>query len=146
MPDENRFARLGDAIGESNEGEGGREESSEPKPSEPTPETRPESDDEAERTASDGETEGEESERASEEADDGPAFEFEDTTAKSMYVRPGTVAVLDDAEFEVESFLRREHDVRDVTGREFHDALVRVAAAYPEDVADAILAARDGEE
>ncbi|MFC7127918.1 hypothetical protein [Haloferax chudinovii] len=73
----------------------------------------------------------------------GPAFEFEATTAKSIYVRTATLDRLDDAEFEVESLLRRKHDVRDLTGREFHDALVRVAAEYPEEIADAVLEARD---
>ncbi|WP_148414213.1 hypothetical protein [Haloferax sp. KTX1] len=73
----------------------------------------------------------------------GPAFEFESTTAKSIYVRTETLDRLDDAEFEVESHLRREHDVRDLTGREFHDALVRVAAEYPEEIADAVLETRD---
>ncbi|POG56277.1 hypothetical protein [Haloferax marisrubri] len=77
------------------------------------------------------------------EAEGGPAFEFEATTAKSIYVRTETLDRLDDAEFEVESFLRREHDVRDLTGREFHDALVRVAAEYPEEIADAVLETRD---
>lgn len=141
MPDENRFARLGDAIGESSEEESEQEdraESSEREPSESTAETKPESDDREDGEAA--------SEAETEEAGGGPAFEFEATTAKSVYVRPETVDVLDDAEFEVESFLRREHDVRDVTGREFHDALVRVAAEYPGEVADAILAARDGGE
>ncbi|SFG70952.1 hypothetical protein SAMN04488063_2737 [Halopelagius inordinatus] len=141
MPDENRFARLGDAIGESNEGESEEEngaESSEREPSEPTAEAKSESDDREDGEAA--------SEAETEETGGGPAFEFEATTAKSVYVRPETVDVLDDAEFEVESFLRREHDVRDVTGREFHDALVRVAAEYPDEVADAILAARDDKE
>ncbi|RDI69600.1 hypothetical protein [Halopelagius longus] len=173
MPDENRFARLGEAIGETDEDadaeeadESGEGESSAPartdsESAEPTPESEPELDEsESEAEADDAEspeassesTEGEEDETAddssetddsSEETAGGPAFEFEDTTAKSMYVRPETVAVLDDAEFEVESHLRREHDVRDLTGREFHDALVRVAAEYPEEVADAILDARE---
>ncbi|WP_058826436.1 hypothetical protein [Haloferax sp. Q22] len=77
------------------------------------------------------------------EAAGGPAFEFEATTAKSIYVRTATLDRLDDAEFEVESHLRREHDVRDLTGREFHDALVRVAAEYPEKIADAVLETRE---
>lgn len=153
MPDENRFARLGEAIGESS-GETPEpeesEESPEREPSEPTPEADSESDGGREETSddeteevSDGETEEATAERPPEEADGGPAFEFEDTTAKSVYVRPKTVDVLDDAEFEVESYLRREHGVRDMAGREFHDALVRVAAEHPDEVADAIRAARD---
>ncbi|MFW5935013.1 MAG: hypothetical protein ACOCQL_04105 [Halolamina sp.] len=73
----------------------------------------------------------------------GPAFEFDATTAKSIYVRPATLETLEDAEFEVEMLLRREHDVRDVTGREFHDAAVRVLADQPEAVVEEILAERE---
>ncbi|MFB6220058.1 MAG: hypothetical protein ABEH90_01350 [Halolamina sp.] len=81
-----------------------------------------------------------------EEPDDsdeaGPAFEFDETTAKSIYVRPETLELLEDTEFEVEMLLRREHGLRDVTGREFHDAAVRVLEAHVEDVVDQILDAR----
>ncbi|SEP31153.1 hypothetical protein SAMN04487948_14313 [Halogranum amylolyticum] len=73
----------------------------------------------------------------------GPAFEFDATRAKSIYVRPETLELLADVEFEVESILRRNHDVRDLTGREFHDALVRAVASHPEAVADLILEERD---
>lgn len=126
MPDENRFSGLGDVV------EG------------------PEADAAAEAEAGARETGTSGSEPATEAesesgASTGPAFEFEDTTAKSVYVRSETLSVMDDAEFEVESLLRREHDVRDVTGREFHDALVRVAADHPEEVAEVILSARDDE-
>jgi len=75
----------------------------------------------------------------------GPAFEFDATTAKSIYVRPETLETLEDAEFEVEMLLRREHGIRDVTGREFHDAAVRVLADHPEEVVEQILAERDTE-
>ncbi|KPN31615.1 hypothetical protein SY89_02364 [Halolamina pelagica] len=86
-------------------------------------------------------------EPADEEAEEGggPAFEFDATTAKSIYVRPETLETLEDAEFEVEMLLRREHGIRDVTGREFHDAAVRVLADHPEEVVEQILAERDAE-
>ncbi|SDN17521.1 hypothetical protein SAMN04487949_3550 [Halogranum gelatinilyticum] len=76
-------------------------------------------------------------------AESGPAFAFDDTRAKSLYVRPETVELLEDAEFEVESILRRDHGIRDLTGREFHDALVRAVAADPEAVAELVADARD---
>lgn len=123
MPDENRFSGLGDVV------EG--------------PETGAAA--EAEEGAGDGASESKPTTEAEPEGSTGPAFEFEDTTAKSVYVRSETLSVMDDAEFEVESLLRREHDVRDVTGREFHDALVRVAADHPEEVAEVIVSARDDE-
>lgn len=80
----------------------------------------------------------------SEEA--GPAFEFDETTAKSIYVREKTLELLEDTEFEVEMVLRRNHSIRDPTGREFHDAAVRVLAEHTDEVVDRILAAREGEE
>lgn len=115
MPDDNRFARLGEAVEEEpadDQGVGEAEEPDEPLPP----------------------------------AEAGPAFEFEDTTAKSIYVREPTLAVLEDTEFEVESALRREHGLRDMTGREFHDAAVRVLAEHIDEVVDAVLEARDERE
>lgn len=75
----------------------------------------------------------------------GPAFEFDATTAKSIYVREETLALLEDTEFEVEMHLRRNHGIRDVTGREFHDAAVHVLEDHVDEVVEAVLAARDGE-
>jgi len=86
------------------------------------------------REEADGETEAEEPE----EQAGGPAFEFDATTAKSIYVRPETLETLEDTEFEVEMLLRREHGIRDVTGREFHDAAVQVLADHVDDVVDQI--------
>lgn len=78
------------------------------------------------------------------DADDGmgPAFAFDETTAKSIYARPETLTLLEDIEFEVETVLRREHDVRDLTGREFHDAAVHVLAEHVDEIAARIDAAR----
>lgn len=72
----------------------------------------------------------------------GPAFEFDQTTAKSIYVRPETLELLEDTEFEVEMLLRRNHGVRDPTGREFHDAAVQVLAEHAEEVVERVLDAR----
>jgi hypothetical protein len=72
----------------------------------------------------------------------GPAFAFDETTAKSIYARPETLTLLEDVEFEVETVLRREHDVRDLTGREFHDAAVHVLAEHVDEIAARIDAAR----
>ena len=73
-----------------------------------------------------------------------PAFEFDETTAKSIYVRPETLETLEDAEFEVETLLRREHGIRDVTGREFHDAAVQVLAEHADEIVGQILDEREG--
>lgn len=119
MPDENRFAGLSEA-----EKEAKRERADEGE--EPT-EEEPE---ESEETPDSG----------------GPAFEFDATTAKSIYVRPETLERLEDTEFEVEMLLRRNHGIRDVTGREFHDAAVRVLEDHAEEVVEQLLAERSEEE
>lgn len=77
--------------------------------------------------------------------DGGPAFEFDETSAKSIYVRPETLETLEDAEFEVEMLLRSEHGIRDVTGREFHDAAVNVLAEHADEIVDRILEERESE-
>lgn len=114
MPDDNRFAGLGEGPDDGDGEEGERHETA----------------DERESDTATG-------------TDDGPAFPFEATEARSLYVRPATLRGLEDLEFEVERLLRVEHDVRDPAGREVHDAVLRVAAEHPELVARAVLAARE---
>lgn len=130
MVDENRFAGLADA-------EAGRSED--------------ETDSESEATLQEGSTEAEQETTKGDdpEEDDsdpgaGPAFSFDETTAKSIYVRGETLDILEDTELEVELRLRQESDIRDVTGREVMDAVLRVAAANPDAIADQIIAERDG--
>lgn len=120
MPDENRFAGLGEQMD-------GEDETDEKADHDSSASNR-----EVPADTSDPDAGG-----------SGPAFAFEATRAKSLYVRPETLDLLEDVEFEVESILRREHDVRDLTGREFHDALVRAIATDPEAVARIVLDARD---
>ena len=116
MPDENRFAGLSDAEKDDERAEAAEQAA------ESEPANEPEATD-----------------------DGGPAFEFDDTTAKSIYVRSETLELLEDTEFEVEMLLRREHGVRDPTGREFHDAAVRVLAEHADEIVERILAARAGD-
>ena len=129
MPDDNRFAGLGadlDAEGAPVEEEAPAEQESE--------QTDASTDDGA--GSADAVVSG-----STEEG--GPAFSFDETTAKSIYVREETLALLEDTEFEVEMRLRKDHSIRDVTGREFHDAAVHVLESHVEEVVDAVLAARD---
>lgn len=125
MPDENRFAGLGEQEGE-------------PEPTNENEETQ-ESDN---ATVESNEVDEQSS---NEEPEGGPAFGFDATVAKSIYIREETLELLEDTEFEVESALRQEHDIRDVTGREFHDALIHVIAKHVDDVADRIQTVRDEE-
>ena len=116
MPDENRFAGLGGEEAVSN--------------------------DDGEPTSTNDEPAAGESPTEA-DSEGGPAFEFDATTAKSIYVREETLALLEDTEFEVESVLRREYDIRDVTGREFHDAVVCVMTDHVDEIAARIESERD---
>jgi hypothetical protein len=118
MADENRFAGLGEQL----EGE-----------EDVTP-----SDVDGEALESSGETnatEGVDELPEDEESEGGPAFGFDATTPKSIYVREETLELFEDAEFEVESILRQEYDVRNVTGREFHDTMVHVLTNHANEIA-----------
>ena len=118
MPEDNRFAGLGEAVDE---------------------------EDEAESASVGEETVSYEDETdATESVDEEPAaFPFDATTKKTVYVRPESVDELEDARALVDAKLRTEHDVRDLTGREFYDAVFRLAAADTDGVIEALLAERD---
>ncbi|WP_318570883.1 hypothetical protein [Salinigranum marinum] len=126
MPDDNRFAGLSEQV------DG------------PADDDREAATDATDATNATDATDQEAAQSTSSGPDDGagPAFTFDETTAKSIYARPETLTLLEDVEFEVETALRREHDVRDVTGREFHDAAVHVLAEHVDEIAARIDAAR----
>lgn len=137
MPDDNRFAGLSAGLDEEENDENGPDDPARSAGS--VGETSAASSADAEGSDEVGDAE--------EGADDecGPAFEFDETTAKSIYVREETLALLEDTEFEVEMRLRRDHSIRDVTGREFHDAAVHVLEEHVDEVVDAVLGARDSD-
>ncbi|GAB3419393.1 hypothetical protein GCM10027435_20660 [Haloparvum alkalitolerans] len=173
MPDENRFAGLTDAMEE--EAEADEPEADEAEADEATDDAgEPAADaesaadadsgsdsaagsesaaadaDEAEDADAEGDAEGGAAPDDGETADDVdpaevPAFAFEEASPKSIYVRDETLALLEDAEFEVEAALRRDRQIRNVTGREFHDAAVRVIADHAEEVAEEIVRLREEE-
>lgn len=70
------------------------------------------------------------------------AFPFDATEQKSVYALPETFEDLEEAEFDVQVKLREDYDVRDVKRREFFDAVLKVAADHPEEVAKTILEGR----
>jgi hypothetical protein len=126
MPDDNRFAGLGEQLSEAEReqraaaaSEDGTTGSGDPDAPTPDDETEPA------------------------EAAGGPAFAFDETSPKSLYVRAETLDLFEDTEFEVESVLRRDHGLRDLTSREFHDALVHVAADHVEEIAARIETERE---
>lgn len=145
MPDDNRFAGLSEGLDAEEEGGMQDSEVAEADPDEadvgePSA-TSPGPADSSPPTPTDVSADTVVSESKDDEG--GPAFSFDDTTAKSIYVREDTLAVLEDTEFEVEMRLRRDHSIRDVTGREFHDAAVHVIEEHVDEVVEAVLAARD---
>ena len=71
----------------------------------------------------------------------GRPFPFREVAQYPFYARKRSWAVAEETREDVESSLR-ERGIADVRKREFHDALLRVAAADPEAVADAIVSAR----
>ncbi|MXV62551.1 hypothetical protein GS429_10845 [Natronorubrum sp. JWXQ-INN-674] len=77
------------------------------------------------------------------DADDPTAFPFDAAEKKTAYVRPETLDDLEDARALVDAQLRTQHDVRDLTGREFYDAVFRLAAADTDGLIEAVLEARD---
>lgn len=125
MADDNRFAGIGDQLEEDADDDGSVEttDSTSESPSDSS---------QTDVTEEQGEEEG------------GPAFSFEVTTQTSIYPRSETADdTLDDVEFEVEGILRQDHDIRDLAGRELHDAMIRLAADHPDEVAELIVELRD---
>lgn len=120
MPDDNRFAGLGSAVEDE----------------QPAADSGP-------ATASDSDTDEPADEDTEPEQDSElAAFPFDDTTKKTVYVRPETIDDLEDARALVDAQLRTEHDVRNLTGREFYDAAFRLAAEDTDGLIDELLAAR----
>lgn len=71
-----------------------------------------------------------------------PAFPFDDATQRPIYAREESWDEFEDVrDFEVKRILRDE-GIKKVSGREFHDALLRLAAENPEEFADAVKDAR----
>lgn len=127
MPDENRFAGIGDAVEE--------EPQDEANAGEPSTETR-------EETVADTGSNSEDSGTGGEAADPA-AFAFDDTVQKSVYVRPKTFEELEDAEALVNAQLRTEHDLKDLTRREFFDAVFREAAEDTDRLVERIMKMRE---
>lgn len=130
MADDNRFAGIGDQL----------EEDADDNESVETTDSTSESPSDSSQTDA---TEEQEEQKEKEE-EGGPAFSFEMTAQTSIYPRSETADdTLDDVEFEVEGILRRDHDIRDLAGRELHDAMIRLAADHPDEVAELIVELRD---
>ncbi|WP_137291611.1 hypothetical protein [Natronorubrum halophilum] len=151
MPEDNRFAGLSEAVDDDGRSEDGSE-------SEPTAdddssvqsdstehefdESSVAPDSEGGDAAADG-SNGAGSDSEPSEPDDPTAFPFDAAEKKTVYVRSETLDELEDARALVDAQLRTEHDVRDLTGREFYDAAFRLAASDTDGLIDEVLEARD---
>ncbi|SEH18034.1 hypothetical protein SAMN04487967_3559 [Natronorubrum sediminis] len=143
MPEDNRFAGLGEAVddedsSENLEAESATEPSGDDSSSESTSET-------VEYDSADDADTADEGANSSDSSDssDPSAFPFDATKKKTVYVRPETLEELEDARALVDAQLRTQHDVRNLTGREFYDAVFRYAAADTDGLIEEILDARD---
>jgi hypothetical protein len=144
MPDENRFAGIGDAVGDDGDADG-TDEADEPDdavegddvPSTPADGATDEQSTDAAPTESDTSTDD------ASTTDDTAAFEFDDTVQKSVYVRPETFETLEDAEALVDAQLRTDHEVKDLTRREFFDAVFAEAADDTDRLVERILQMRE---
>ncbi|NUB93859.1 hypothetical protein HT576_23075 [Haloterrigena sp. SYSU A121-1] len=161
MPDDNRFAGLSDAVeddpDEESDAESAAADSSSEETDSPTGEDAASVSDSETGGDSSGSESGANAETGDTDTDtdtdvdggddtgdnDPTAFPFDATEKKTVYVRPETLAELDDARALADAQLRTDHDVRDLTGREFYDAVFRLAAADTEGVIDEILEARE---
>jgi hypothetical protein len=75
-------------------------------------------------------------------ASDEPAFEYDDVKQAPLYARPEAWTALEDAlDLDVVRTLR-EAGVRNEEKRELHDAVLRVAADHPDEIAEAVREAR----
>lgn len=84
--------------------------------------------------------EGPEEEGTADE-EEGPAFPFAESKQRPMYPHADRWEQLEDAKFEMETYLRA-HGVKDVEGREIDDAILTYAIRNPEAVAELVLESR----
>jgi hypothetical protein len=73
--------------------------------------------------------------------EDGPPFDFDQTHQRPLYPHKDSWEEWEDAKFQAEGILRK-HEVRNVQGREFDDALIQMGIENPEMLAEIVLEAR----
>ena len=91
----------------------------------------PEADDESDSDAA-----------SADEGVDEPAFPFDEAVQAQIYPRKSTHEAFEDfLDIDVKRHLR-EREIRNETGRELHEAVLRVAMEHPEDIAAELEAQR----
>lgn len=128
MPDDNRFQGIGDALDEDDaDDEPDDDATDDPEPvqeTQPDPTTELESPDE-------------------QDDESAPAFPYEATVQKSVYVLPDAWNDLDGAMSLAEAKLKTEDGETDVTTSELHTALARLGAENPEELRRLVYEARE---
>lgn len=84
-------------------------------------------------------------ERSSEVDLGGPAFAFDCTRQDALYARPETWDGFSDVLLEVELALR-DYNIRDIPKRELHDAALRVLTGHRDELVEAVIASRRGDD
>ncbi|MFK5605143.1 MULTISPECIES: hypothetical protein [Haloferax] len=72
-----------------------------------------------------------------------PAFEFDETVHKALYVLEAVADEFDDIiTYDVERELTRDHGLKGVTKSELHNAALAVATEHPEEIVERVLEQR----
>ena len=72
-----------------------------------------------------------------------PAFPFEESVQAQIYPRRSTHEAFEDfLDIDVKRHLR-DREIRNETGRELHEAVLQVAMAHPEEIAEELAAQRE---
>ncbi|RDZ62581.1 hypothetical protein C5B90_15525 [Haloferax sp. Atlit-12N] len=125
-----------DPFGDLDAAMGGEESASDPEP-EPEPESAD--------TDAAAESEAEPEPESLEEVDprERPAFEFDETVHKALYVLESVADEFDDIiTYDVERDLTRDHGLKGVTKSELHNAALDVATEHPEEIVERVLEQR----
>ncbi|POG54012.1 hypothetical protein [Haloferax marisrubri] len=131
-----------DPFGDLDAAMGSGESASEPEP-EPEPATEDAGTDDA------AESEDESASESVESADprELPAFEFDETVHKALYVLEAVADEFDDIiTYDVERELTRDHGLKGVTKSELHNAALGVATEHPEEIVERVLEQRGVED
>ncbi|CQR51769.1 MULTISPECIES: hypothetical protein [Haloferax] len=109
--------------------------------SEPEPEPEPEDAGTDDAVESEGESESASAEPV--DPRERPAFEFDETVHKALYVLEAVADEFDDIiTYDVERELTRDHGLRGVTKSELHNAALAVATEHPEEIVERVLEQR----
>ncbi|WP_148415387.1 hypothetical protein [Haloferax sp. KTX1] len=109
--------------------------------SEPEPEPEPEDAGTDDAVESEGESESASAEPV--DPREYPAFEFDETVHKALYVLEAVADEFDDIiTYDVERELTRDHGLKGVTKSELHNAALAVATEHPEEIVERVLEQR----